>query len=236
MLNTSSDLNKIISVLKDSPFFARIKPENLKSMVKEFTLVNVKRSTFFDPDINMKYFNIILQGRLRVMQIDPKTGRSITMFLLHKGDGFDIFPLLDGKEHIVQSVAVDNLILLRISIEKMRYLINTYPDFNAAFLPYIGDKLRELESFGKSMVFHDTLTRLANLILKFTEENENGDYYPVKLINDLSHEVLAELIGTSRSVLSTQMQKLKKEGVVMGKKGSLVVKNMKKLIEKSENL
>ncbi len=113
-----------------------------------------------------------------------------------------------------------------------------HADFNAAFLPYIGNRLRELESFGKSMVFHDTLTRLANLILKFTtkDKNENDAHYKVKLINTLSHEALSELIGTSRSVLSTQMQKLKQEGIIVGEKGSLAVKNMKKLIENSDEL
>jgi len=207
-------------------------------MLKDFTLVTIKKSVTLDSDINMKYFHIILKGRLRLMQVDPMTGKSITLFLLHEGDGFDIFPLLDGKEHIAQPVAVDDMLVLRASLEKVRDWIKIHPGFNEAFLPYIGNRLRELESFSKDLAFHDTLTRLANLILKFTvqEKDEKEEYYKVKLINNLSHEALAELIGTSRSVLSTQMQKLKKDGIIAGEKGSLAVKNIKKLIEKSDDL
>lgn len=201
-------------------------------MLKYFTLITIKKSTTLDSDMNMKYFHIILKGRLRLMQIDPLTGKSITLFLLHKGDGFDIFTLLDGKKHIAQPVAVDDMIVLRAPLQKVREWIKIHPDFNATFLPYIGHRLRELESFSKNIAFHDTLTRLASLILKFTvqEKNKEDEHYKVKLINNLSHEALAELIGTSRSVLSTQMQKLKKEGIIAGKKGSLVVKNIEKLI------
>jgi CRP-like cAMP-binding protein len=232
MLQTSPDFKKTLSYLGNSPFFSKLKPEIIEDMLKDFTLITIKKSTILGD--NMKYFYIILKGRLRLTQVDPVTGKSVTIFLLHEGDGFDIFPLLDGKEHITQPIAVDDMIVIRASSQKVRDWITIHPDFNATFLPYIGEKLREMESFSESIVFHDTLTRLANLILKFTEEkkDDNDGHYKVKLINNLSHEVLAELIGTSRSVLSTQMQKLKKDGIIAGKKGSLVVKNIKKLKEK----
>jgi len=237
MLKTSPDFHKTISALQASPFFSKLEPNIIEDMLKAFTLVTLKKSTTLDPDINMKYFHIILKGRLRLMQVDPATGKSLTFFLLHEGDGFDIFPLLDGKEHITQPIAVDDMVILRAPLDKVREWIKIHPNFNTAFLPYIGNRLRELESFSESIVFHDTTTRLANLILKFTEgkkDDDDDEHHKVKLIHNLSHEVLAELIGTSRSVLSTQMQKLKKDSIVVGEKGSLVIKNMKKLIEKSK--
>ncbi len=231
MLEETSNFEEIISSLHSSPLFSKVKSEALKDMLKNFTLVKIKKSTEFDNDLNMKYFYVILKGRLKLMQIDPKTGKSITLFLLNKGDIFDIFPLLDGKEHIVQPIAIDDMIILRTTLNQAREWMKCNPDFNASFLPYIGNKLRELEYFSKSMVFHDTLTRLSNLILRFTVPQKDQNTYPVKLINNLSHESLAELIGTSRSVLSTQMQKLKKEGAIASKNASLVVKDIKKLIK-----
>ena len=238
MHKKSLDFDKTIALLQASPFFSKVELGVIENMLEDFTLITVKKSVTFDNDMNMKYFHIILKGRLRLIQVDPNTGRGITIFLLHEGDGFDIFTLLDGKEHIVQPVAVDDMLVIRAPLEKTREWISIHPDFNAAFLPYVGERLRELEAFGKSIVFQDTLTRLANLILRFTtmEKNEDNEHYPVKLINNLPHEVLAELIGTSRSVLSTQIQKLKNDGVLAREKGTLVVKNIKKLMEKSDDI
>ena len=228
---TSAHYNETIALLKNSPFFAKVSSDVIDDMLLHFTYITVRRSTEFDCDIGMKYFHIILKGRLKINQTDPDTGKSVCIFLLSDGDGFDIFPLLDGKEHLVSPIAIDDMIVLRAPLKKVQEWIAVHPEFNSAFLPYIGKRLRTLESFHESIVFHDTKTRLANLILKHTSEikDKATNSYPVKLINDLSHETLAELVATSRSVLSVQMKNLRNEGVVVSKRGSLAVKNLNKL-------
>jgi CRP-like cAMP-binding protein len=178
---------------------------------------------------------VIIEGRVKITQVDPESGRSVALFLLKEGDIFDVFSLLDGKEHIVFPIPLDHVFLLSISLERAREWIEEHPEFNQAFLPYLGEQMRHLEAFGQSLVFHDTTTRLANLILKHTDTCDiEKDHYPVTLINNLSHESLAELIGSVRSVVSTQMQKLKEEGVIISKRGHMAVENLEKLIKKCE--
>jgi len=129
-------------------------------------------------------------------------------------------------------MVMDKMIVLSIPLEHARTWIDEHNEFNQAFLPYLGNKMRELEAFGTSMVFHDTTTRLATLILKHTHPHKSDTSYPIKLINNLSHESLAELIGSVRSVVSTQMHKLKEEGIVNSKRGHLSVSNLEKLLKK----
>lgn len=231
MEKTSPHYNETIFLLKNSPFFEKVSSDVIDDMLLNFTYITVKRSTKFDCDIGMKYFHIILKGRLKINKTDPDTGKSVSIFLLSDGDGFDIFPLLDDKEHLVSPIAIDDMIVIRAPLKKVQKWIAIHQEFNRAFLPYIGKRLRELESFHESIVFHDTKTRLANLILKHTVDIKDtlSNTYPVKLINDLSHEALAELVSTSRSVLSVQMKYLRDEGIVVSKRGSLAVKNLNKL-------
>jgi len=226
-----NDNYKYIPTLRQSPLFENLDNLTLESMIDEFTLVDIKRSDILDSDLGMKYFHIILSGRLKITHIDHNTGKSITIFLLKEGDGFDIFPLLDGEEHTVFPVAIDNITALRAPLNKVREWIKQHQEFNSSFLPYIGKRLRELETSHTHNIFFDTKTRLAKLILKHTDQkyDHNQKHYPVKLIHDLSHESLAELIATSRSVLSTQMKKLREEGIIASKRGLLTVKNLHKL-------
>jgi len=228
---TFPDTDTCISMLKNSPLFGKVDTDLLKDMMQNFSCMHIKRSDVLESDLGMHYFHIILKGRLKITQIDPDTGKSITIFLLKEGDGFDIFPLLDGEEHIVFPVAVDDLLVARAPLEIVREWIKQHPDFNSAFLPYVGKRLRELEDSHKSSIFHDTKTRLAKLILRHTEQHKppHAKHYPVRLIHDLSHETLAELVATSRSVLSTQMKKLREEGAISSKRGLLTVKNLQKL-------
>ncbi len=228
---------KAFDVLRDLSLFRFLEAEVLYTMLMECTPVEWSKADTIDYRTGTQYCYIIITGRLKVTQVDPNTGRSIALFLLKEGDIYDLFSLLDEKEHVSFPIALDPITTLRIPVKRMREWICEYPKFNEAFLPYLGEKMRELESFSESIVFHDTLTRISNLILKHVlpkEVMKEEHYYPVSLINNLSHESLSELIGSVRSVVSTQMHKLKEEEIIISKRGHLAVKNLEKLMKKSD--
>ena len=221
--------------LSNSLLFGGLDASTIRGIIDECTPVEWKKGETIDPEIGMQFMYVIIKGRLKITQVDPESGRSVAPFLLKEGDIFDVFSLLDGKEHIVFPIPLDHMFLLSIPLARAREWIEEHPEFNKAFLPYLGEQMRALEAFGQSLVFHDTTTRLANLILKHTDSCETEhDHYPVKLINNLSHESLAEMIGSVRSVVSTQMQKLKEEGVVISKRGHMAVENLEKLMKKCD--
>jgi len=217
--------------------FSSLSDKTLQDILNESTPVIWEKSKTINPDIGIDYFHIILSGRLKLTQIDPKTGRSVALFLLEEGDIFDVFSLLDGEEHTVFPVALDNVELLCIPMSRARVWLVEHPEFNKKFLPYLGKQMRVLEKFGESLVFHDTSTRLASLILRHIGlKHQNEKLHPVTLINNLSHESLAEMIGSVRSVVSGQMKKLKEEEIIFSKRGHLAIKNLEKLIEKCDGL
>ncbi len=231
----NKNFNQIVQTLKNFELFSNIEEDILKKIVNECEYIEWKKAQDLPYDISSKYTYIILEGRLKVTQIDPNSGRSLALFLLSEGDIFDIFPLLDGKEHIVFPIPMDNMKLLRIKLKKAREWIIKYPKFNETLLPYLGRILRDMESFSESLVFGDTTTRLANLILKHTNRcKDESNYYPVKLINNLSHESLAELIGSVRSVVTQQLNKLKQEEIIIASRGKMKIKNLEKLNKKCD--
>lgn len=228
---------KAFDTLRDLSLFRLLEAETLHAMLMECTPVTWNKADTIDYRIGTQYSYIITSGRVKVTQVDPNTGRSIALFLLKEGDIYDLFSLLDDKEHIAFPIALDPITALRIPVKTMRAWMYEYPKFNEMFLPYLGEKMRELESFSESIIFHDTITRIANLILKHVlpkEVLQEDEYYPVRLINNLSHESISELIGSVRSVVSTQMHKLKEEEIIINKRGHLAVKNLEKLIKKSD--
>lgn len=235
MLQNSSFEQQAYTILQHSTLFSTLTEKTLKEMIAECTQVTWKKTDTIDYQLGEKYLFIIITGRLKITHVDPDTGRSLALFLKGKGDIFDVFTLLDGKEHVIFPVVMDNMHVLRISLDRAREWIEEHPEFNASFLPYLGEKMRALEAFGTSLVFHDTNTRLAKLILDHTYPETNEKHHPVKLINTLSHESLAELIGSVRSVVSTQMHKLKEEGIIMSKRGHMAVANLEKLIKKCDS-
>lgn len=229
-----SDPNFDISytALKETRLFKGVSKKTLQTIISECDYKEWEKGENIDSDLLNRYLFIILSGKVKITQIDPKSGRSVALFLLQRGDIYDFLPLLDGKKHLSFPIPLESSRVLCTPLERARQWLQNYPELNREMLPYLGEKIRQLESFSISLVFHDTTTRLANLILRHTQRypNSEEEHYPVELINTLSHESLAELIGSVRTVVSTQLRKLKEEGIVVSKRGELAVKNLEKLL------
>ena len=218
--------------LQKSPLFAGLQEQVIDKMLQGFTRRVWARGTHLFPEQYELCFHIIISGRIEVSRCHPDTGRSITICLFGPGDGFDIITLLDGKIHDVILVMLDKVETMAAPMDKVRQWLVEHPDFNRRFFPYLGKQMRYLEDLSTDLALHNTITRLARLILHFVDQEHNfpvSRSYPVHLINDFSHDALASMIGTVRTVINRHLHQLKKEGVIEFHRGYIAVKNLEKL-------
>ncbi len=191
-----------------------------------------KGSPAMDADDTMRYFFIILEGRIKVYRYNPENNREQTLYLLGPHDMLDVLTVLDGKRHEVMTEALDEVKVLRLPIEKVREWIDRYPAFNRAFFPYMARQMRQVEELASDLSLYDTSTRLMKLLLKNIDLAS-----PVKhlgLLHNLPHDEIASMIGTVRHVVNRHLQQLKKEGILNIERKKLAVNNVKKLLEKVE--
>jgi len=238
MRKDSSYYLSSIKVLQSAALFHGVDKHMMEDILGYFTPMTLPKKSIIQPRQTKESFFVIISGRVKVSRINPDTGREYIIFLLEGGDAFDIISLLDGSEHEVVIEAINELQLLKTSVTTARDWLELHPEFNKNFLPYLGGRMRLLEDSGVDLALYDTMTRLAKLILRHVDHNVvsiENDAYPLKLINDLSHEVLAQMIGSVRKVVNLNIQELKKEGVIASARGKLSIKNLQKLIERSED-
>ncbi len=204
-------------VLTHSPLFAGLADELLDNMLSLFRRDTWRRGLQLDPVIFQERFYLLIEGRLEVMRINPETGRSITLFLLGPGDGVDIATLLNSQPHEIAPVALDDVALISVPIPDARAWIDRHPEFNRNFLPYLGQQMRQMEDLATDLALHDTMTRLARLILRHVvphhpQSTEGGHH--LKLINDLHDEALARMVGSVRQVVNRHLQHWRKQGIL----------------------
>ena len=192
-----------------------------------------KGDTLMRPEECLEHFFVLLEGRVKVSQINFETGKEQILYLLSKGDMYDVVSLLDGKEHENVAMALDDVKLLVFPIELFREWVATKPSFNKLFLPYVGKQLRDMENLASDLSLYDTTTRLVKLIARNIEQEDGKQ--TLKLINNLSHEELANLIGTVRKVLNRNLQALKKEGLIDIKRKEIYIKDSQNLLEHLPN-
>ncbi len=181
-------------------------------------------------------FHVILSGRLQVVQINEETGRIVTLFLLAPGDAFDMLQLLTGTPCEGTFVARDDLDLLTLPTDEMREWISDHPEMNRSFLPYLGQQMRNLTHLAGDLALHDTETRLAHLIMRHVDKEAVDHHHQhLKLINDLSHEVLAEMIGSVRAVVNRQLQHWRSQGIVSLDHGHIHIEKLQALLNRTKD-
>ncbi|WP_294952354.1 Crp/Fnr family transcriptional regulator [Sulfurovum sp.] len=223
--------NDMIQKLKNAVFFEGMGDDFFEMAASHFQEVRMKKSDDIDSAETLKYFYIIDEGSVKIIHVDPESGRSIAPFLLSSHEAFDILPIIDGKENMADYIAVEKSVLLKTEAHFIREWVNEYPQITINLLQCLSKKLRELENFSESIVFYDTKTRLSNLILKyaFKEKKRLKESKIIQVAQKFSHETLAEMIGSVRSVVTTQLQELKRDGVILDKHAEIMIKDLEQL-------
>jgi len=226
-----------IDVLQSASLFNGVDEVMMKEILGYFSPMTLPKKTSIHPWQTQTSLFVIIKGRVKVSTINPSNGREYIISLLDKGDVFDVISLLDAKEHEVNIETIEEVQLLKMPIQTARNWLEENPEFNKNFLPYIGKRMRYLENNSSGLALYDTMSRLAKLILdNIDTHNKIKDEFSVKLINDLSHESLAQMIGSVRKVVNLNIQELKKEGIISSVRGKLSVNNLEKLLDKCKNI
>ena len=227
---TENDLHYeyCLGKLRTNPLFENLDDDTLVSLMGCLSLKRWhKNSEFFYGDQTFYKFFIILSGRLKMYQIDVENGREFTVFLLSQNDVFDVVSLLDGLKHSMNFETIDDVEVLYAPIDVMRDWIENHPKINKTLLPYLGRCMRMLEINLTDNVLSDIPTRLAKLILS----NVNESSHQLQLINDLSNDEIANIIGSTRAVVNRQIQIFKKAGMLDIHRKSISIKDLNLLLD-----
>lgn len=221
-----------LKCLKGSPLFGQLDEATLVDIMQRCRRETWKRRRYLPVEETWQRFHILLSGRVRISRSNPETGRMVTLFLLGPGDPFCTFSLLDGEPHDVMLETLDSVSLLSLPMEEARLWVSEHPKFNRALLPYLGEQMNTLAGLATDLALHDTETRLARLILHHVgvPSKEKQTHISPRLINNLSNESLAEMIGSVRVVVNRQLQHWKQEGIIDTHRGYLMVEKLDDLI------
>lgn len=191
-----------------------------------------RRQIVMNPRESVETFCVLLEGRVKITRQNQQTGRELTLFLLGPGDGFNVISLLDGQPHEVTAETLDPVRALCGPVAVWQQWMDQHPAFLGAVRRYVDRQIRQLGELASDLALHDTMTRLAHLILRYFEDGQRDPRRD--LLRGLSHEELAHLIGTVRVVVNRLLRELREDGVVDCRDGELQVRNLHKLLEIAE--
>jgi len=194
-----------------------------------------KQNNPFDVDNLLKWFYILETGKVKVYDINFNTNREQTLYLLSRGDMYDVIPLLDNQEHNLATEVLEAGRAIRFPLDKVREWMHDFPKFEQLIYRYVAQQMRQIEDLALDLSLLETKERLLKLLYKNYQSIEKRG---IDLLAKLSHAEIASLIGTVRHIIDRHLKALKKEGLLESesKKKKLEIANLGKVLELLEDV
>jgi CRP-like cAMP-binding protein len=155
---------------------------------------------------------LFLQSGTVKLSVVSKGGKEAVVALVKAGTFFGEGGLAGQRRRIATAVAVDRCRMLRIELEAMRRHLAASPAFAHAFLMHMLTRNIRIEEDLVDQLFNPSEKRLARALLLLSRYGELDAEHHV--IPRLSQEVLAEMVGTTRSRVNFFMNKFRRLGFI----------------------
>ena len=151
---------------------------------------------------------IVITGSIRVMRRD-KEGREILLYYIKPGESC-IMSLSGGFHHDIskiEAIAEEETSVLFIPVDKIQTLIKEYPELLDYIFRLYHNRFEELIEVINAIAFTKLDERLLNLIMKKSELVKSDMLH-------ITHEQLANELGTARVVVSRLLKKMEENGLI----------------------
>jgi CRP/FNR family cyclic AMP-dependent transcriptional regulator len=153
----------------------------------------------------------IQRGQVKLTVISSQ-GKEAIVAMLEPGAFFGEGCLAGQLVCMGTAVAAETSTLVRIDKQAMIRVLHDEPTFSELFLAYLLSRNIRIQEDLVDQLFNSSEKRLARVLLLMAHFGKEGKPEPV--IAKVSQEMLAEMIGTTRSRVSFFMNKFRKLGFI----------------------
>ncbi len=195
--------------LRTIPLFAHVDDESLESMGELLIERGIpKHQTIVEEGLPGDYMYVIREGQVRVTKLSGD-GREKILELMGPGDFFGEMSLLDGA---VRSASVKSLSETRIlALSRNDFLkeLRHNPDLAMAVIQELTRRVRQMDEQASSLSFQRVKERTKGLLRRLAKnDSEMSGRHSTP---PLTHQQIADMIGTSRETVTRIVKRLKQE-------------------------
>jgi CRP/FNR family transcriptional regulator, cyclic AMP receptor protein len=153
----------------------------------------------------------IQKGKVKLTVVS-QIGKEATIGILNEGDFCGEGCLTGQPLRLCSATAMTDCTVMRIDKKSMVEVLHREPAFSELFVAYLLTRNIRYEEDLVDQLFNSSEKRLARILLLLAQFGKDGK--PETVIPKISQEMLAEMIGTTRSRVSFFMNRFRKLGFI----------------------
>ena len=208
IVGTATQPAEKLRYLSELMVFQDLSPREMEELNRITTMSTVpKGRVFYRPEEPGEVLFILKEGKVQLYRISPE-GKKLVITTLGSHTLFGEMALLGTKMHNTFAEAIEDCLICVMSRTDLERLILNKPQVALRILAVTGKRLRDAEERLENMAFKGIPARLASLLLRLSEEQASID------ITGLTHQDLAESVGTYRETATQVLNDLKNDGLI----------------------
>ncbi|KPB03249.1 Crp/Fnr family transcriptional regulator [Bacillus sp. CHD6a] len=197
-----------ISLLDELPI------DDLKVIDEMSQMKPVKKGTIIlSPEKQMEALFLLKKGQVRLYRLNSK-GKQFTVDILVDGNIFGETSTMSLTDDQVYAEAMTDTYLCILGKEEFEEFIENNPKIALKFINILSARLKEVYSLSEKIALGDVKYRILYLLLKLSEKTGKRKKEWQTIEMRVTHQDMANMIGSTRETTSAVISQLKKEGIV----------------------
>ena len=191
--------------------FNVLNEEQVMNIAKNSKIIELEAGNLlFGPEDKVKYIYIIHQGRVKIYKLN-EAGKQLTLAYLVPGNIIGEVDIFSMRPRGVFAEIAEDAKLCVINKNYLREIILDYPELTEKMFQLVCSRVKELEDDIYNQAICNTRDKIINKLLNMSLSNKNSS--ETAIIN-ITHQELAEMIGSSRETVSLTLKTLENSNYI----------------------
>jgi CRP/FNR family cyclic AMP-dependent transcriptional regulator len=196
--------------LRVIPLFSRVSDHDLEEIASHLIERRFpKHATVVEEGLEGDYMYVIREGRVKVTKAS-EDGREKIMNFLDRGQFFGDMALLTGGVRSATVKTLEATRLLALSRRDFIEILRQSSDLALAVIEELSRRLKETNEQASSLSFQGVTDRVRSLFERIAVHDPAS--LDNRLTPPLTHQQIADMIGTSRETVTRAIKELKQDG------------------------
>jgi CRP-like cAMP-binding protein len=208
------DEKRALWYIKKIPLFQDLSHDTVHRLIQCIEMREVRRRQVVylpgDPGQSVYFVN---GGRVKISKV-TRDGKELTLAYRGPGEIFGELVLIDGGPREEMAEAMENALITEVPRDDFEKLLQKEGMIGYRLTKIVAQRRREVENKIEQLIFKDVNAKLAELLLRLASEYGIEDSRGTLVSLKITHQEMANLIGSTRETVSLTLSQFKRRGLI----------------------